>query len=258
MFTATAGSISDHREGHQHGASGGADGGRRRPAANTDRNGRGVADLKIAVMISGRGSNLQALIEACAAPGHPAEIALVVSNNADAKGLGRAAAAGVPFHVVDHREFEAREDFETAVDAVLTEAGAELVCLAGFMRLLTEGFVNRWRDRVINIHPSLLPAFKGINIHERVIAAGARFSGCTVHFVRPTMDDGPIIVQSVVPVLPDDSVETLTARVLATEHQCYPLAVRLIAEGRVRVRNELVLIDSVTAAAGAMINPALE
>ena len=217
-----------------------------------------MAGQQIAVMISGRGSNLQALIEACAALEYPAEIALVVSNNPDAKGLGRAAAAGIPFHVIDHREFEGREDFEAAVDAVLNEADAELVCLAGFMRLLTESFVNRWRDRLINIHPSLLPAFKGINIHERVIADGARFSGCTVHFVRPTMDDGPIIVQSVVPVLPEDTAETLAVRVVATEHRCYPLAVRLICEGRVRVRNELVLIDGATAAEGEMINPALE
>jgi phosphoribosylglycinamide formyltransferase-1 len=209
-------------------------------------------------MISGRGSNLQALIEACAAPGHPAEIVLVVSNNPDAQGLGRAAAAGIPFQVIDHRDFEGREDFETALDSALTEAGVELVCLAGFMRLLTELFVGRWRDRLINIHPSLLPAFKGINIHERVIAAGARFSGCTAHFVRVSMDDGPIIVQSIVPVLPDDTAETLAARVIATEHRCYSLAVRLIAEGRVRVRNELVLIDGASAAEGAMINPALE
>ena len=217
-----------------------------------------MAGLKIAVMISGRGSNLQALIEDCAQPGHPAEIVLVVSNNAEAKGLESAAAAGIPSQVIDHRDFEGREDFETALDSALSEAGVELVCLAGFMRLLTEVFVGRWRDRLINIHPSLLPAFKGINIHERVIAAGARFSGCTTHFVRVSMDDGPIIVQSVVPVRPDDTAETLAARVIATEHRCYPLAVRLIAEGRVRVRNELVLIDGASAAAGVMINPALE
>jgi phosphoribosylglycinamide formyltransferase-1 len=217
-----------------------------------------VAGLKIAVMISGRGSNLQALIEACAVPGHPAEIALVVSNNPQAEGLGRAAAAGIAARVINHRDFDAREAFEEVVDASLAEAGAELVCLAGFMRLLTEGFATRWRDRLINIHPSLLPAFKGINVHERVIATGVRFSGCTVHFVRPTMDDGPIIGQSAVPVLPDDTAERLAARVVATEHVCYPLAVRLIAEGRVRVRNELVLIDGANAAQGFMINPALE
>ena len=217
-----------------------------------------MAGLKIAVMISGRGSNLQALIEACASQEYPAEIGLVVSNNPRAEGLGRAAAAGIAARVIDHREFEAREDFEAVVDAALAEAGAELVCLAGFMRLVTEGFANRWRDRLINIHPSLLPAFKGINVHERVIATGARFSGCTAHFVRPAMDDGPIIVQSAVPVLPDDSAEALAARILATEHRCYPLAVRLIAEGRVRVRNELVLIDGAQPAEGAMINPALE
>ena len=216
-----------------------------------------MAGLKIAVMISGRGSNLQALIDSCAAEEHPAEIALVVSNNAQSHGLGRAARAGIAARVIAHGDFAAREDFEDVIDAALTESEVELVCLAGFMRLLTESFVNRWRDRLINIHPSLLPAFKGINVHERVIAAGARFSGCTAHFVRPTMDDGPIIVQSVIPVLADDTAETLAARVVATEHQCYPLAVRLIAEGRVRVRNERVLIDGTRPAEGVMINPIL-
>ena len=226
-------------------------------AGSTQASGQGVAGLKIAVMITGRGSNLQALIDSCAADGFSAEIALVVSNNAQAEGLGRAARAGIAALVIPHRDFAAREDFEAVIDAALAEAGVELVCLAGFMRLLTEDFVNRWRDRLINIHPSLLPAFKGINVHERVIAAGARFSGCTAHFVRPAMDDGPIIVQSALPVRPDDSAETLAARVVETEHRCYPLAVRLIAEGRVRVRNELVLIDGTRPAEGVMINPIL-
>ena len=159
-----------------------------------------VKKLKVAVLISGRGSNLQALIDACTAPEFPAEIALVLSNVAGVYGLERARRPASPRGVIDHRLFAGREPFEAALHAALVESGVELVCLAGFMRLLTDGFVERWRDRLINIHPSLLPAFRGLHAHERVIAAGARFSGCTVHFVRPAMDDGPIIVQAVVPV----------------------------------------------------------
>ena len=214
--------------------------------------------LPIGVLISGRGTNLQALIDACGEPGFPAHIALVVSNNAEAPGLARAAGADIPTQVLDHRDFESRDAYDEAVSAALEQAGVELVCLAGFMRLLSEGFVGRWRDRVVNVHPSLLPAFKGLNVHERVIATGVRFSGCTVHFVRPEMDDGPVIVQSVVPVAPDDTPETLAARVLATEHRCYPLTVRLIAEGRVRVRNERVLIEGGKLTDGLMINPATQ
>ena len=214
--------------------------------------------LKLGVLISGRGTNLQALIDAQASSEFPAEIALVLSNVPGAEGLDRCARANIPASVINHTDFDGREAFEDALHDALVAAGAQLVCLAGFMRLLTDGFIARWRDRLINIHPSLLPAFKGINVHERVIATGVRFSGCTVHFVRPTMDDGPIIGQSAVPVLPDDTAERLAARVVATEHVCYPLAVRLIAEGRVRVRNELVLIDGANAAQGFMINPALE
>ena len=214
--------------------------------------------LKVAVLVSGRGTNLRALIDACAKPDFPAEIALVLSNNAAADGLRHAAGAHVPSKVIDHRGFDQREEFDAALDAALNEAGTELICLAGFMRLLSDGFVNRWRDRIINVHPSLLPAFKGLNIHERVIAAGARFTGCTVHFVRAEMDDGPIIVQSVIPVAPDDTAEILAAKILTTEHQCYPLSVRMIAEGRVRVRNERVLIEGGGLAAGTMINPAVD
>ncbi|MFN4089866.1 MAG: phosphoribosylglycinamide formyltransferase [Alphaproteobacteria bacterium] len=191
--------------------------------------------LRLGILISGRGSNLQALLEACRAPDFPAEIALVVSNKATAAGLARAAEAGIPTCVVDHRAHPTREAFDAVMTTVLKDAGVGLVCLAGFMRLLSPGFVETWHDRLINIHPSLLPAFKGLHAHEQALAAGVRFTGCTVHFVRAEMDDGPIIVQAAVPVLEDDTADTLAARVLRAEHRCYPQAVRWIAEGRVRV-----------------------
>jgi phosphoribosylglycinamide formyltransferase 1 len=153
-----------------------------------------VARLKAAVLISGRGSNLAALIEACAAPDFPAEIALVLSNRADAKGLEHAAHAGIPARVLPHRGYSTRDAFDAALTQALDEARIELVCLAGFMRLLGDAFVGRWRDRLVNIHPSLLPAFRGLDTHQRVLDAGVRIAGCTVHFVRPAMDEGPIIV----------------------------------------------------------------
>jgi phosphoribosylglycinamide formyltransferase-1 len=215
-----------------------------------------VAVLTLAVLISGRGSNLQALIDACREPGFPARIALVASNVPGAPGLDRAATAGIATCVVDHKSFADRSRFEEALDAELSAAGVDLVCLAGFMRLLTDGFVHRWRDRLINIHPSLLPAFRGLHVHERVIAYGARFSGCTVHFVRPAMDDGPIIVQAVVPVHGDDTPDRLAARVLAQEHHIYPLAVRLIADGRTRVAGERVIVDGARSPHSGLINPA--
>jgi phosphoribosylglycinamide formyltransferase-1 len=215
-----------------------------------------VARLKVGVLISGRGSNLQALLDACADPRFPAEIALVISNKPGAQGLERARAAGVPAVVINHRGFAGKEAFEAAVDARLRGAGVGLVCLAGFMRLLTSGFVASWRDRLINIHPSLLPAFKGLNTHARVLEAGVRVTGCTVHFVRPAMDDGPIIVQAAVPVLPGDDEHSLSGRVLAAEHHCYPLALKLIAEGRAKVVNERVTIENTAVAdPGALINP---
>ena len=214
-----------------------------------------MADLKTAVLISGRGSNLQALIDACAGPDYPAKIVLVISNKPEAMGLERARLAGIASQLIDHREFAEREDFDAAITQALEAAGAELVCLAGFMRVLGEAFVERWHDRVINIHPSLLPAFKGLNTHERAIDAGIRITGCTVHYVRPAMDDGPIIVQAAVPVLPEDDAEILAARILAAEHQCYPMALRLIAEGRARVVNEKVSFDGAEPADGLLINP---
>jgi phosphoribosylglycinamide formyltransferase 1 len=214
-----------------------------------------MAKMKIAALISGRGSNLQALIDASKEPGFPATIALVISNVPGAMGLDRADVAGIRTMTIDHREFEGRENFEDAVHDALVDAGVELVCLAGFMRLVTDGFVRRWWDRLINIHPSLLPAFKGLDVHEQVIAAGVRFSGCTIHFVRPEVDAGPIIAQAVVPLLAADDADTLAARILAQEHRLYPLAVRMIAEGRVRVVDERVHIDGATGPDATLINP---
>ncbi len=213
--------------------------------------------LKFAVLISGRGSNLQALIEATATAALPAEIVRVISNEPDAGGLERAAAAGISTAVVPHRDHPDRESFESSLSEEIRNSGAELVVLAGFMRLLTATFVEEWRDRIINIHPSLLPAFKGLHTHERALEVGVRYTGCTVHYVRPEMDEGPIIVQAAVPVLPSDDANTLAARVLEQEHVIYPLAVRLIAENRVRVDAERALIDDAgLGTPGATINPA--
>ena len=198
--------------------------------------------LKVAVLVSGRGSNLQALIDICADPAFPAEIVTVISNIPDVYGLERAQTAGIATDVVNHRDFENRESFETALQVAISKSGAELICLAGFMRILTAGFVNRWRDRLVNIHPSLLPSFKGLHVHEQALEAGVKISGCTVHFVVPEMDAGPIIVQEAVPVLPGDDADALAARILEAEHRCYPHALRLIAEGRTEVVGERVVI----------------
>ncbi len=215
-----------------------------------------TAKLKLGVLISGRGSNLQALIDACAAPDFPAEIALVLSNKADAFGLERAAKAGIPTAVVSHRDFPGdKAAFETAMDAQLRQAGVQLVCLAGFMRLLSPLFVSLWHDALINIHPSLLPSFKGLDTHERALQAGVRFHGCTVHYVRVEMDVGPIVAQAAVPVLPDDDSHSLADRVLESEHALYPHAVRLIAQGRARVDGERVRIDGASVAPPSILNP---
>lgn len=214
-----------------------------------------MARLKIAVVISGRGSNLQALIDSCADGSFPAGIAAVISNVPGAQGLARAERAGIRTEVIDSRGFAQRADFDAALDASLATSGAELVCLAGFMRLLSDNFVTKWRNRIINIHPSLLPAFPGLNTHERVLQAGVRFTGCTVHFVRPEVDSGPIIVQAAVPVRGGDTPESLAARVLAAEHIVYPEAVRLIALGRVRVQGDAVAIDGATAPDAVLVNP---
>ena len=215
-----------------------------------------IAKRSVAVLISGRGSNLQALLDAAKAPDYPAEIALVISNRPGAQGLERAAKAGVATHVIDHKKFESREAFDDQVESVLAEAGVDLVCLAGYMRLLSDGFVNKRRDRILNIHPSLLPSFKGLHVHERVLDAGVRISGCSVHIIRTEMDSGPIIAQAAVPVAPDDTPESLAERVLAAEHRLYPLALALIASRRARVQGERVILDGPAPATGTLLSPA--
>jgi phosphoribosylglycinamide formyltransferase-1 len=201
---------------------------------------------RVAVLISGRGSNMAALIEAAKDKNYPAEIALVLSNRPDAAGLGLARAAGIATEVVDHAAFgKDRAAFDRALQAVLETHRIDLVCLAGFMRLLTPAFVGQWRERMLNIHPALLPAFKGLDTHKRALAAGAKIHGATVHFVVAEMDSGPIVAQGAVAVHAGDSEATLAERVLKVEHQIYPLALKLLAEGRVRVENGRCLIDGV-------------
>ncbi len=211
--------------------------------------------LRTAVLISGRGSNLQSLIKACAEPGFPAQIACVISNKADAKGLDHAQAAGLPTTVIAHKDYADRRDFDAALDAALEQYKVQLVCLAGFMRILTPWFCARWRDRLVNIHPSLLPAFPGLHTHRKAIDYGAKLAGCTVHFVRAEMDHGPIILQAAVPVLSDDSEETLAARVLQAEHKAYPAALRMIAENRVNVLEEKTFVVGAEASGDALYNP---
>lgn len=198
------------------------------------------ARKRVGILISGRGSNMEALVEATRAPDYPAEIAVVISNRPDARGIERARELGLATKVIDHRAFTSRVPFEMKLHAALLEAQVDIICNAGFMRMLTGGFVDRWRDRHLNIHPSLLPAFPGLNIHERVLEAGVRITGCTVHFVRTEMDSGPIIAQAAVPVLDADTPESLAARVLEAEHRLYPHALRLVASGTASVAYERV------------------
>jgi len=189
---------------------------------------------RVAILISGRGSNMAALIEAAKAPDYPAEIALVLSNVPGAAGLARASEAGIATAAIDHKPFgRDREAFDRQLDAMLQEHRIDIVCLAGFLRVLGPQLVGRWNGRLINIHPSLLPAFKGLHTHERAIAAGATQHGATVHFVVPDLDSGPIIEQASVPVLPGDTPDSLAARVLEVEHRIYPLALKRLAEGRI-------------------------
>ncbi len=202
-----------------------------------------MSKKRIAILISGRGSNMQALIEAARAPDYPAEIALVISNRPQAPGLELARAAGVQAVAIDHRQYTTRPAFEARLHQTLVDARIDLICNAGFMRLLTGGFVDRWLDRHLNIHPSLLPAFPGLDTHQRAIDEGVRFTGCTVHFLRLEMDTGPIVAQAAVEVRTDDTADTLAARVLEAEHQLYPHALRLVASGKARVENHAVVYD---------------
>jgi phosphoribosylglycinamide formyltransferase-1 len=215
-----------------------------------------MARLRVGVLVSGFGSNLQALIDRCATADFPAEIVMVISNKPDAGALERAERAGIANRVIRHGDFPDRLGFDLAIDAALREARVEIICLAGFMRVLTASFVTLWHDRILNIHPSLLPAFRGLDTHRRALETGVRFHGCTVHVVRADLDDGPILVQGVVPVLPADDESSLAARVLDLEHRAYPMALGLLAEGRVRIEGDRAIIDGAPGPADlASLNP---
>lgn len=195
---------------------------------------------RIVILISGRGSNMEAIVQRCAAEGWPAQVVAVVANRPDAKGLAFAAARGIATAVVDHKAQPSRDAFDTALAEAIDGFAPDLVVLAGFMRILGAGFVRRYEGRMLNIHPSLLPAFPGLHTHERALEAGCKAAGATVHFVTPELDHGPIVLQSVVPVRPGDDADALAARVLATEHVIYPLAVRWFVEGKLKVEHGLV------------------
>lgn len=199
--------------------------------------------LPIGVLISGGGTNLQAIIDAIEAKTLDAKIEVVLSNRADAYGLVRARNHGIATEVLDHKKFSSREAFDEAVVEILHRRSVELVALAGFMRLLSPVFVKAYSNRIMNIHPALLPSFPGLHVQKKAVEHGVRFSGCTVHFVNEECDEGPIIIQAVVPVFPDDSEETLAARILKQEHRIYPRAIQLYSEGRLRVEGRMVLVD---------------
>lgn len=215
--------------------------------------------LRIGVLASGSGTNLQAIIDHCMDGRLDAEIAVVITNNPGAGALDRASKAGVPTLCINHREFLQREDFDTAVVKALQDAGVELVVLAGFMRIITRIFIEAFPDRIINIHPALLPAFPGLHVQQQALDYGARFSGCTVHIVDGGVDTGPIIIQAVVPILADDDADTLAARILEQEHKIYPRAIQLIAENRVFVDGRKVkIVPSGPVDTAALVNPAVE
>lgn len=214
-----------------------------------------MAKLKIGVLISGRGSNMAALIEAAKADDYPAEVALVVSNVADAPGVATAKGQEIATAIVSHRGQPDRETFDRAVAAELERHGVELVVLAGFMRIFSPWFPQHWKGRLINIHPSLLPAFKGLRVQQQAIDAGVRVSGCTVHFVTEDLDGGPIIAQAAVPVLPEDTADALAARILRQEHRLYPEVVRWFAEGRIVVDGSRATVAGVPAGATLLFSP---
>ena len=211
---------------------------------------------RIAVFISGRGSNLQALIDARVRGDLAGDIGVVASSRPGAPGLEKARKAGLDHCVVDAGGYASREAFDAELDHVANQAGCSLICLAGFMRILTPGFAQAWRDRILNIHPALLPAFPGTDCHRRVLESGVKITGCTVHFVRPQLDAGPIIAQAAVPVLPGDDEKNLADRVLVAEHRIYPLALNLVLQGRVRVIAERVVVDAPVRTDDMLVNPA--
>jgi phosphoribosylglycinamide formyltransferase 1 len=210
---------------------------------------------RIAVLISGRGSNMASLIAAARAPDYPAEIALVVSNRPEAEGLGRAHEAGIAALAIDHKSYSTRESFEQALDDALREREIEFICLAGFMRVLTNWFVERWTGRMINIHPSLLPLFRGTQTHRRALEEGVLVHGCTVHFVVPELDAGPIVAQAAVPVVPGDTPESLAQRVLVQEHLLYPKALAMICDGFARLDGGRVVFSQGWGSSGALHSP---
>ncbi len=209
----------------------------------------------IVILISGRGSNMVALIDAAASGALPVRVAAVLANRSDAKGLEVAAAAGIVTQVVDHRLYRDRESFDAAMAEAIDAHSPDLVVLAGFMRILSDGFVAHYEGRLINIHPSLLPSFPGLHTHQRALDEGVRVHGCTVHFVTPSLDHGPIVVQAAVPVLDGDDATVLAARVLEQEHRIYPLAVRWFAEGRLRLEDGRVRLDAPPEYASCLISP---
>jgi phosphoribosylglycinamide formyltransferase-1 len=210
---------------------------------------------RIAILISGRGSNMVSLLEAAQAEDFPGEVALVLSNRPDAGGLARAKAAGIEALAVDHKAHASRESFEEALDAALAARGIDFICLAGFMRVLTPWFVERWAGRMLNIHPSLLPLFRGTHTHQRALEEGVLVHGCTVHFVVPELDAGPIVAQAAVPVVPGDTEDSLSARVLAQEHVLYPQALRMICEGRARLEDGRVAFTEAWSPDGVLRSP---
>jgi phosphoribosylglycinamide formyltransferase-1 len=213
---------------------------------------------RVAILISGRGSNMVALIEAAKTEDFPAEIVVVVSNKTDAGGLARAEASGIPTAIIESKPFgKDRAGFEAALQSVLDRHKAELICLGGFMRLFTAEFVQRWYGRMLNIHPSLLPSFPGLDPHGQALRAGVKISGATVHFVTPETDAGPIIMQGAVTVRDDDTSEVLAARILETEHRIYPDALRLLASGRIRLEGDVCKTQGSAGSAGPLISPAL-
>ncbi len=218
---------------------------------------------RIGVLISGRGSNMSSLIEACKHPEFPAQISVVISNRPKAAGLQIAASEGIKTVAINHRDYESRPALETDLHEALVGAGVELICNAGFLRLLTAEFVDKWHDRQLNIHPSLLPSFKGLHTHQRVLDAGVKVTGCTVHLVRTDMDAGPIIAQAAVAVEADDDANSLAARVLAAEHQLYPHALKLFVLGKAYVENEMIEMapepgQALVCNPRAIFSPALE
>lgn len=212
---------------------------------------------RVAALISGRGSNMTSLIAAAKDPAFPAEIALVLSNRPEAAGLETARKEGIAAVAIDHKAYASREEFERAMQRVLEEHKIDIVCLAGFMRLLTPWFVEQWSGKMLNIHPAILPLYKGLHTHERALADGVKLHGATVHFVVPGMDEGPIIAQAVVPVLSNDTPETLGARVLVQEHKLYPLALKLLASDRLSVDGTRVVIAGEETSGGSLISPQL-